>query len=96
MKRLLFLSLFLVFFNTSFAKKYERDYQNEFCINGIKEYRLPDKTRVDCLTEEYAIEIDFAKSGKVFEGISQALYYVCLRLYYYVLNYNYLISSLLH
>ena len=37
------------------------------------EYRLFDRTRVDCLTGEYAIEVDFAK--KWAEGIGQSLYY---------------------
>jgi hypothetical protein len=37
------------------------------------EYRLFDRTRVDCLTDNYAIEVDFAK--KWAEGIGQSLYY---------------------
>ena len=36
---------------------HEADYVNEYCEGKI-EYRLPDKTRVDCLTDEYAIEFD--------------------------------------
>ena len=40
---------------------------------GIKEYVLEDKTRVDCLTDEYAIEFDYAK--KWAETIGQSLYY---------------------
>ena len=59
--------------NTSSNKKLtEKDYVNMYCT-GIKEYVLPDKTRVDCLTEEYAIEFDFAK--KWAESIGQSLYY---------------------
>ena len=42
-------------------------------MNGILEYRLKDKTRVDCLTKTYAIEVDFAK--KWAESIGQSLYY---------------------
>ena len=34
---------------------------------------LKDRTRVDCLTNEYAIEVDFAK--KWAESIGQSLYY---------------------
>lgn len=34
---------------------------------------LKDRTRVDCLTDEYAIDVDFAK--KWAEGIGQSLYY---------------------
>ena len=37
------------------------------------EYELSDKTRVDCLTEKYAVEVDFAP--KWAECIGQALYY---------------------
>ncbi len=50
-------------------------YQNKWCdaMCGIKEYRLQDKTRIDCLTNTHAIEFDFA--NKVYESIGQALYY---------------------
>ncbi len=34
---------------------------------------LVDRTRVDCLTNEYAIEVDFAK--KWAESVGQSLYY---------------------
>ena len=37
------------------------------------EHRLPDKTRIDCLTETMAIEVDWAK--KWAEGVGQAIYY---------------------
>lgn len=50
----------------------EADYVNAYCKGEI-EYRLPDRTRVDCLTEEYAIEFDWAK--KWAESIGQSLYY---------------------
>lgn len=40
---------------------------------GQTEVIMPDGTRCDCLTEEYACEVDF--SMKFYEGISQALYY---------------------
>lgn len=50
----------------------ERWYQEEYC-KGIVEYRLPDRTRVDCLLEEYAVEYDFA--GKWAEAIGQSLHY---------------------
>lgn len=57
---------------TEIVKFQEKDYVNKYC-NGIKEFVLADKTRVDCLTEEYAIEYDYAK--KWAESIGQALYY---------------------
>lgn len=53
-------------------KMQEKDYVNKYC-NGIKEYMLPDRTRIDCLTDEYAIEFDYAK--KWAESIGQSLYY---------------------
>lgn len=57
------------------VKKDEKYYQSKMCseLGGKTEYVLFDKTRVDCLTPEYAIEVDFAK--KWAEGIGQALYY---------------------
>ncbi len=53
----------------------EKVYQEHFCkqLGGITEYRLDDKTRVDCLVDEYAIEVDFAQ--KWAESIGQSLYY---------------------
>ena len=53
----------------------ERYYQERWCneIGGQMEVVLDDGTRVDCLTDEYAVEVDFAK--KWAEGIGQALYY---------------------
>ena len=55
------------------AHKYkEADYVNAYC-KGIVEYKLLDKTRVDCLTDEYAIEFDWAK--KWAESVGQSLYY---------------------
>lgn len=37
------------------------------------EYKLNDKTRVDCLTKDLAVEVDFAP--KWAECVGQALYY---------------------
>jgi hypothetical protein len=53
----------------------EKYYQTKFCLKlgGRIEYRLEDATRVDCLTDEYAIEVDWAK--KWAEGIGQSLHY---------------------
>ena len=54
---------------------YERDYQEAWAEknNAEMEVILEDGARVDCVTEEYAIEFDFAK--KWAESIGQALYY---------------------
>ncbi len=56
-------------------KHNEKYYQTQLCneLDGIMEQSLLDRTRVDCLTDEYAIEVDFAK--KWAEGVGQSLYY---------------------
>jgi hypothetical protein len=53
----------------------EREYQSQWCRNhdGVMEYGLDDGTRVDCLTDKYAVEFDFA--SKWAESVGQALYY---------------------
>ena len=78
MKKKLAVLLFLVFFaqNCTASHLYhEKDYQNKWCKDnrGITEYVLNDKTRVDCITKNYAIEFDFA--DKWAESIGQSLYY---------------------
>ena len=53
----------------------ERSYQkhvNEI-FQGLIEHRLPDATRVDIVTDDLAIEIDFAR--KWYEAIGQACHY---------------------
>lgn len=53
----------------------EKEYQQVWCSHesGEIEVRLPDKTRIDCLTGQYAIEFDFAT--KWAEAIGQSLHY---------------------
>ncbi|QFT53522.1 hypothetical protein FIU95_02915 [Microbulbifer sp. THAF38] len=53
----------------------ELDYQKPWCSSqdGVIEFVLPDRTRVDCLTATHAVEFDFAP--KWAESIGQALYY---------------------
>ena len=61
---------------TILPKKYlEADYRDFACkqLEGNIEYALDDGSRVDCLTDQYAIEFDFAK--KWAEAIGQSLYY---------------------
>jgi hypothetical protein len=69
--------LFLVLLAAGCAHKplHEKDYQQWWFEKhgGELEYRLPDKTRVDCLTREYAVEVEYAP--KWAESIGQALYY---------------------
>ncbi len=53
----------------------EAYYNAHWCdLNGgITEHVLPDRTRVDCLTDDYAVEADYGK--KWAESIGQSLYY---------------------
>jgi hypothetical protein len=54
---------------------HEHVYQAKFCkqFNGIMEVRLKDRTRVDCLGDDMACEVDFA--SKWAESIGQSLHY---------------------
>lgn len=54
------------------AQAKEKDYQLKHCAGQI-EYRLPDTTRVDCLTDTHAIEYDYGR--KWAEAIGQSLHY---------------------
>lgn len=53
-------------------------YQSRWCENqgGATEVVLADRTRCDCLTDEHAIEIDFAV--KWAEALGQSLHYAAL------------------
>lgn len=57
------------------AKQKEKYYQDIHCasLGGQVEYKLEDKTRIDCLTATKAIEYDFAP--KWAECAGQAIYY---------------------
>jgi len=77
-KTLFFITTAMIIVSCSNAdpiQKNERYYQSQLCdeLKGQIEYVLFDKTRVDCLTNEYAIEVDWAK--KWAESIGQSLYY---------------------
>ena len=67
------------YFGAAPQKKHnEKYYQAQLCneLDGVMEQSLLDRTRVDCLTDEYAIEVDFAK--KWAEGAGQSLYYALI------------------
>ena len=74
---LLFLIFPLLFVACSHTTKqyHEKHYQTLLCdeLGGEMEYVLKDRTRVDCLTDKYAIEVDFSR--KWAESIGQSLYY---------------------
>lgn len=74
MKKLLFIFFLLSIALPAEAKRKhpEKWYQQQFC-DGLQEVRLSDGTRVDCLTDEYAVEFDFA--NKWAEAIGQSLHY---------------------
>ena len=44
-------------------------------MSGQTDYTLQDQSRVDCLTETHAFEVDWADGMKVYEAIGQSLYY---------------------
>ena len=78
MKKLLILFLLLLVSATSFSqftKKKESYYQAYFAerIHGQKEIVLDDKTRVDVLTDTFAIEVDFAEKWS--ESVGQSILY---------------------
>lgn len=72
---LLFACLFFVLPVSAKHIHPEKYYQELWCgeHNGVMEYKLDDYTRVDCLTDEYAIEFDFGR--KWAEAIGQSLHY---------------------
>jgi len=72
---LLIFPLLFVAYSQTTKKYHEKHYQTLLCseLDGEMEYILKDRTRVDCLSDEYAIEVDFAK--KWAESIGQSLFY---------------------
>jgi hypothetical protein len=71
MKCLILISLVIIPL-LGYANRLESDYQNEWC-QGKKEVVLEDRTRLDCLTDTHAVEIEFANKWK--EAIGQSLHY---------------------
>ena len=77
MKKLTIITILLLISIPASAKRLHKEkwYQQIWCdqAKGEVEYRLPDKTRVDCLTSTHAVEHDFGT--KWAEAIGQALFY---------------------
>lgn len=78
MKKTYFILFLLFFFQMPALSSHvhlEKEYQRIWCSqnSGKLEYKLPDSTRIDCLTQDYAIEFDFAP--KWAESVGQSLYY---------------------
>lgn len=68
--------IFIAIFITGVAhakhKMLEREYVSQYC-DGRPEFVLPDRTRIDCLTDKYAIKFDFA--SKWAQALGQSLHY---------------------
>lgn len=77
MKKAFFILIIFLLTGICYAKHLhkEAEYQAYWCNKhgGQMEYKLNDKTRIDCLTDTLAVEVDFAP--KWHECIGQALYY---------------------
>ena len=74
------ISIFILicFFSLS-SKTLEKEkyYSEMYCeeLSGKVNYTLEDKSKVDCLTDTHAYEVDWADGMKVYEAIGQSLYY---------------------
>ena len=77
MKKLLLLLILSISSFSSYAIENEDYYSKKFCneISGQSEYVLNDLSKVDCLTDTHAFEVDWADGMKVYEAIGQSLYY---------------------
>ena len=75
-KLFLLIILFILSFS-AYAIEKEEFYSNKFCeeLSGQSQFKLKDLSRVDCLTETHAFEVDWADGMKVYEAIGQSLYY---------------------
>jgi hypothetical protein len=77
MKLMLTLFLLLITSTTAYAQRSQVEdfYVNIWCDEqqGVQEVRTSRNTRIDCLTEEFAVEVDF--DTKWAEGLGQALHY---------------------
>ena len=73
-----YLLIFIYLYSfSSYAIENEEYYSKKFCneMSGQNEYVLEDLSRVDCLTDTHAYEVDWADGMKIYESIGQALYY---------------------
>ena len=77
MKQCILIITLILTISPAWAKRlhHEAVYQKAWCEKrgGVMEYKLNDKTRVDCLLPDLAVEFDFA--NKWAECIGQAIYY---------------------
>jgi hypothetical protein len=75
--RILILLFIMLTIQSAHALENEDYYNRQFCTqeSGQAEYKLPDRSRIDCLTDTHAFEADWADGLKVYESIGQSLYY---------------------
>ena len=75
MKKILILLSMLFLSVSLYSQQKEKFYEAVFAkdINGSRQVVLSDKTRVDIVTDTFAIEVDFA--DKWAESVGQSLYY---------------------
>lgn len=75
MKLVMLLVLLVTFQSHAARLSPESDYRDLWCEDryGETEVVLSDRTRVDCLTADFAVEVDF--SDKWAEAIGQSLHY---------------------
>ena len=77
MKKIILTSMLILTISPVWAKRlhHETEYQKAWCEKrgGVMEYKLNDKTRVDCLLPNMAVEFDFANKWAECNG--QAIYY---------------------
>ncbi|MDM8558034.1 hypothetical protein [Candidatus Parabeggiatoa sp. HSG14] len=73
----LVIMVLLITSSSLYAKRthHEEWYRDLWCQaqGGKAEVQMPDKTRCDCLTETYAIEVDFG--NKWYEAVGQSTHY---------------------
>lgn len=69
------LLMILLVLSLSLQAKNERYYQKLFCdkVGGKIEYRLPDYTRIDCLTRTHAIEVKYPR--EYLDALGQSIHY---------------------
>ena len=73
--RLILLILFIPVYAHSQTIHPEKAYQKAWCAKngGVTEHVVSGGSRVDCLTDTHAVEVDFARKWQ--EAIGQSLYY---------------------
>ena len=75
---IMYIWLLFSFYNLGYSAQNESWYQNIWCagMGGIEEKQMANGRRIDCLTENYAIEMDFARKWQ--EALGQSLEYSIL------------------